>query len=159
MCFMWGFQDSAVNTQIQETLGFEFDNSSSEPFSIYNIFQCLACFIFQILESYISDQAEYRWFTVGVCLICFFSNGLVYFFPFREQLANKIDIIGPMIHKGQSIKKSKGNHVDPHTAEQEHLFVQPAKEELIDVDQYNNYLPATKERPLVLSSEVDVSGF
>ena len=37
MCFMWGIQDSGVNTQIQETLGFEFDNSSSEPFSIYNI--------------------------------------------------------------------------------------------------------------------------
>ncbi len=46
MCFLWGFQDSAVNTQVQEMLGFEFDNASSEPFSIYNIFQCLACFIF-----------------------------------------------------------------------------------------------------------------
>jgi len=46
MCFLWGFQDSAVNTQVQEVLGFEFDNASSEPFSIYNILQCLACFIF-----------------------------------------------------------------------------------------------------------------
>ena len=80
---------------------------------------------------------------MGVCLICFFSNGLVYFFPFREELANKNDIIGPMIHKGQSIKKSKGNQVDPHEAEQAHLFVQPAKEGLLDGDFYNNYLPAT----------------
>lgn len=80
---------------------------------------------------------------MGVCLICFFSNGLVYFFPFREQLANKIDIIGPIIHKSQSTTKSKGRQVDPHAAEQAQLFVQPAKELLIDVDLYNNYLPAT----------------
>jgi len=46
MCFLWGCQDSGVNTQVQEMLGFEFDNASSEPFSIYNILQCLACFIF-----------------------------------------------------------------------------------------------------------------
>lgn len=38
MCFLWGLQDSGVNTQVQEMLGFEFDNASSEPFSIYNIF-------------------------------------------------------------------------------------------------------------------------
>ena len=158
MCFMWGFQDSGVNTQIQETLGFEFDNSSSEPFSIYNIMQCLACFIFQILESYVHDKAEYRWFTLGVCLICFFSNGLVYFFPFREELANKNDVIGPMIHKAQSIKKSKGKHSDPN-AEQAHLFVQPAKEGLLDGNLSNNYLPSSQEKPLVLSSEVDASGF
>ena len=36
MCFLWGFQDSAVNTHSQEILGFEFDNNS-EPFSVYNI--------------------------------------------------------------------------------------------------------------------------
>ena len=142
MCFMWGFQDSAVNTQIQETLGFEFDNSSSEPFSIYNILQCIACFIFQIIESYVTDLEDYRWFTVGVCVICFFSNGLVYFFPFREELANKNDVIGPMIQKVQSMKKSKGNHSDP-LAEQAHLFVQPAKEGLLEGNPYNNYLPST----------------
>lgn len=36
MCFLWGFQDSAVNTHTQEILGFEFDNNS-EPFSVFNI--------------------------------------------------------------------------------------------------------------------------
>jgi MFS family permease len=45
MCFIWGFQDSMVNTHSQEMLGFEFDNNS-EPFSIFNILQCFACFIF-----------------------------------------------------------------------------------------------------------------
>ena len=36
MCFLWGFQDSAINTHSQEILGFEFNNNS-EPFSVYNI--------------------------------------------------------------------------------------------------------------------------
>ena len=35
MCFMWGFQDSAVNTHASEILGFEFDEVT-EPFSVYN---------------------------------------------------------------------------------------------------------------------------
>jgi MFS family permease len=42
MCFLWGFQDSAINTHSGEILGFEFD-SNSEPFSVYNILQCIAC--------------------------------------------------------------------------------------------------------------------
>ncbi len=45
MCFIWGFQDSAINTHSQEILGFEFDNNQ-EPFSVYNILQCIACFVF-----------------------------------------------------------------------------------------------------------------
>ncbi len=38
MCFLWGFQDSGVNTQLQETLGFEFDNNANEAFSLYYIY-------------------------------------------------------------------------------------------------------------------------
>ncbi len=45
MCFLWGFQDSSINTHSQEILGFEFD-SNSEPFSVYNILQCIACAVF-----------------------------------------------------------------------------------------------------------------
>ena len=37
MCFLWGFTDSAINTNTQEMLGFEFDNNS-EAFSVANIF-------------------------------------------------------------------------------------------------------------------------
>jgi predicted MFS family arabinose efflux permease len=36
MCFLWGFQDSSVNTHAQEILGFEFYNNF-EPFSVFNI--------------------------------------------------------------------------------------------------------------------------
>lgn len=45
MCFFWGFQDSAINTHAQEILGFEFDDNYT-PFSLYNIWQSLSCFIF-----------------------------------------------------------------------------------------------------------------
>ena len=37
MCFLWGITDSAINTNTQEIIGFEFDNNS-EPFSLANIF-------------------------------------------------------------------------------------------------------------------------
>lgn len=47
MSFLWGFQDSAVNTHTQEILGFEFENNS-EPFSVFNICQCIAMPIFSI---------------------------------------------------------------------------------------------------------------
>ncbi len=45
MCFLWGFQDSAINTHAQEILGFEFDDNYT-PFSLYNIWQSASCFIF-----------------------------------------------------------------------------------------------------------------
>ena len=45
MCFLWGFTDSAINTNTQEMVGFEFDNNS-EPFSVANLIQCLANFSF-----------------------------------------------------------------------------------------------------------------
>jgi predicted MFS family arabinose efflux permease len=48
MCFLWGFQDSAVNTHSQEILGFEFENNS-EPFSVFNILQCIATSTFSLI--------------------------------------------------------------------------------------------------------------
>ena len=69
-------------------LGFEFDSHSSEPFSIYNIFQCLACFIFQIIESYVNDWGPYLYYTIGCAVFCIVANTIPYFFPFREHLAN-----------------------------------------------------------------------
>ncbi len=48
MCFFWGFQDSAINTHTQEILGFEFENNS-EPFSVFNICQCIAMAIFSLI--------------------------------------------------------------------------------------------------------------
>lgn len=45
MTFMWGFQDSFVNTHCYEILGFEFDNNS-EPYSIFNLTLSLGVVIF-----------------------------------------------------------------------------------------------------------------
>ena len=104
-------------------LGFEFDNASSEPFSIYNIFQCLACFIFQIIEASVNDQPTYLWYTIAVAVICILSNGLPLFFPFREELANKNDIIGSILG---STRHHGGSHVDHH---------HPRKVEDIDPDE------------------------
>jgi MFS family permease len=51
MTFMWGFQDSALNTHTSEMLGFEFDDNYT-PFSLFNIWQSISCFTFQIVNSY-----------------------------------------------------------------------------------------------------------
>ena len=88
-------------------LGFEFDNASSEPFSIYNILQCIACFFFQLIEAQVNDQETYLYYTIGVGVIAIFSNGLPYFFPFREELANKHDLIGSILGS------KRGDHDEP----------------------------------------------
>lgn len=41
------------------------------------------------------------YYTIAVCIIAFGSNLLVYFFPFREELANKNDLIATMITKSR----------------------------------------------------------
>ena len=45
MTFLWGFQDSAVNTHCYGILGFEF-SSTTDPFAVYNILQSVFCFVF-----------------------------------------------------------------------------------------------------------------
>lgn len=45
MTFMWGLQDSFVNTHCYEILGFEFDNNS-EPYSVFNLAQALGVVVF-----------------------------------------------------------------------------------------------------------------
>jgi hypothetical protein len=92
MCFLWGFQDSAVNTQVQEVLGFEFDNESSEPFSVYNFLQSLSCIVFQLVESRVKGQKPYLYYAIGLTVVALVANSTTYFFPFREELANKYTI-------------------------------------------------------------------
>lgn len=55
MCFLWGICDSAVNTNTQEIIGFEFDNNS-EPFSVFNTLQCIANFAFQLIISTVKGR-------------------------------------------------------------------------------------------------------
>ena len=88
MCFFWGFQDSCINTHIQEVLGFEFDDNYT-PFSLFNIWQCLFVVIFQFIEAgFKYNTRAYLIYTLVVVLIGFLFNSVTYFFPFREHLAN-----------------------------------------------------------------------
>lgn len=88
MCFLWGICDSAINTNTQEIIGFEFENSS-EPFSVFNTIQCIGNFAFQLVVSTLKTQQDYLIFTCACGAIAFLSCGLVFFFPFREQKASK----------------------------------------------------------------------
>jgi hypothetical protein len=76
-----------VNTHIQEVLGFEFDDNYT-PFSLFNIWQCIFVVIFQLIESNFKYNTKYYMiYTVIVVFIGFLFNGVTYFFPFREHLA------------------------------------------------------------------------
>jgi hypothetical protein len=65
MCFFWGFQDSAVNTHSQEILGFEFTsatddhNSSADPYAAFYFSQSMACFVIQLLQSFVVTQTDF----------------------------------------------------------------------------------------------------
>jgi predicted MFS family arabinose efflux permease len=45
LCFIWGFQDSAVNAHIQGLLGFEFDNPDV-AYSVLNSMMAITCILF-----------------------------------------------------------------------------------------------------------------
>ncbi len=84
MCFLWGFQDSAVNTHSQEILGFEFENNS-EPFSVFNIAQCMATAIFSLIQIAVDNQTSYIIYAVFIFLIGLGSVANTLRFKFREQ--------------------------------------------------------------------------
>jgi hypothetical protein len=50
MTFLWGIQDSCVNTHCFEMLGFEFE-SNKEPFAVFNMMQAIGVVIFTMIES------------------------------------------------------------------------------------------------------------
>jgi MFS family permease len=92
MPFFWGLQDSCVNTHCQEILGFEFDDNYT-PFSMFNIWQCLMVAIFQLIEgTFKNDTQAYMIYTICITLLGLTMNSVTYFFPFREHLANTVDI-------------------------------------------------------------------
>lgn len=83
MCFLWGFQDSAVNTHTQEILGFEFENNS-EPFSVFNICQCIAMATFSIIQIAVDTQADYIIYAIVVSILGMLACGNTLRFQFRE---------------------------------------------------------------------------
>jgi hypothetical protein len=93
MAFLWGVEDGAVNTHCLEMLGFEFDDNT-EPFSIFSMFEAVAVFVFQIIQSWVDGdpdksvkQRNYMIY-IGItgflgALMC----GCTYFFDFKEKRA------------------------------------------------------------------------
>jgi hypothetical protein len=55
MTFLWGFQDSGLNTHTYQMLGFEF-GSGSEPFSVFNLIQAIGVVTFQMSEALIDNE-------------------------------------------------------------------------------------------------------
>jgi MFS family permease len=91
MTFMWGFQDSALNTHTSEMLGFEFDDNYT-PFSLFNIWQSISCFTFQIVNSYFDSRDLYLYSSIGYTAFALICCGFTYWFPFREHRANTVTV-------------------------------------------------------------------
>jgi len=83
MCLLWGMQDSGVNTQVQEMLGFEFESATTLHFAVYNLCQCLACFAFQLVQ--VGLAGHYLVYTVCLGGLGLLANGTAYFFEFKRE--------------------------------------------------------------------------
>ncbi|CDW86465.1 major facilitator superfamily protein [Stylonychia lemnae] len=90
MTFLWGFQDSSVNTHTMQMLGFEFENNI-EPYSVYNLVEAFGVFIFQLIETYIKNQKARLIYTIIMCIAAFLMCGTTYFFDFKQQKQSSKD--------------------------------------------------------------------
>ena len=85
MAFMWGVEDGAVNTHCLEMLGFEFDDNTL-PFSIFSMFEAVAVFIFQIIQSFVDDNPRsYGTYVLATGLLGAVMCGMTFFFDFRKK--------------------------------------------------------------------------
>ena len=88
MAFMWGVEDGAVNTHCLEMLGFEFDDNTL-PFSIFSMFEAVAVFIFQIIQSFVEDNPRsYGTYVLATGLLGAVMCGMTLFFDFRKKQAH-----------------------------------------------------------------------
>lgn len=65
-------------------LGFEFDNNS-EPFSVFNMCQALAVFVFEIIETQVESYPAYVMYTLFVGALGFVACVTTYFFDFKDE--------------------------------------------------------------------------
>lgn len=56
--FVWGLQDSIVNTHMSELLGFEFLPDNVRPYSVFNIVQSITIFSFLGVEAFVDTPTE-----------------------------------------------------------------------------------------------------
>lgn len=87
MAFFFGLQDSSVNIQCLEILGFEFsERDGADPFAAFYCLQSLACFAIQLGQSVIITHEAYIWYTglaslYGLAALTYLYVG----FPFRTR--------------------------------------------------------------------------
>ena len=84
MSFLWGFQDSIVNTQTSTILGFEFENNS-EPFAIFNIVQSVAVVLFAFIEVLINDRTRFFIYNIIIGVVGIIFCGMTLLFKYKEQ--------------------------------------------------------------------------
>lgn len=70
--FLWGIQDSGVNTFTNCVLGFQFE-SKTVPFSIFYLFQSFSCFLFISLNSMVTTQLANLIYAVVLAFFAVFS--------------------------------------------------------------------------------------
>ena len=83
MCFLWGFQDSAVHTHTFEILGFQFEDNYT-PFSLFGIIESLGCFICQLIIANLKTQSEFSTYTIAQTIVALVFCSITFFFPFNK---------------------------------------------------------------------------
>ena len=85
MSFFFGLQDSSVNIQCLEILGFEFsEGDGADPFAAFYFIQSIACFAIQLGQSLLLTHKAYIWYTSIASLYGLAALIYLYFsFPFH----------------------------------------------------------------------------
>jgi len=86
MAFFFGLQDSSVNIQCLEILGFEFsERDGADPFAAFYFVQSIACFAIQLAQSTLLTHEAYTWYSSVASLCGLAALTYLYFgFPFRS---------------------------------------------------------------------------
>lgn len=84
MTFLWGLQDSIVNTHVSQILGFEYQPDTVLPFSVFNFVQCLTVFLLLLGEAALTPGLYIPFILVtGIAGLAM--CGAVLGFPYKER--------------------------------------------------------------------------
>ena len=89
MTFMWGVQDSSVQTHSFQMMGFEFDNNY-EPFAIYNLIGAVVIFAFQIGQSFVDTPEKQLIYVLCIGVFGIGATITTFFFNFKETKSKKL---------------------------------------------------------------------
>mmetsp|Transcript_20383 Transcript_20383/g.31114 ORF Transcript_20383/g.31114 Transcript_20383/m.31114 type:complete len:169 (+) Transcript_20383:1061-1567(+) len=83
MCFLWGFQDGALNIHCFQILGFQFV-SQSEPFGVHNALNGLGVFLLEFVQQGLdlSSPASLKVYTYAMGFLAISSVVITFWFPY-----------------------------------------------------------------------------